>query len=69
MEICSVCAQQKDRPELTATYVITRQNKEKDVLMCRPCIERVCDMQAGEWFPLETTDESVKLPVAFYTKS
>jgi hypothetical protein len=68
MEICNVCAQQEGRQELTSTYVITQQNKEKDVLMCRPCIECVCDMQPGEWFPLKTTDELVRLPIAFYTK-
>ena len=56
------------KAELTSTYVITKQNKEKDVLMCRPCIERVCDTQVGEWFPLEATDEMVKLPIAFFTK-
>jgi len=68
MEHCTVCNQAKDRPGLTSTYVITTQNREKDVLMCRPCIERVCDTQIGEWFPLEATDEMVKLPIAFYTK-
>jgi hypothetical protein len=68
METCNVCAQSKSKTDLTSTYVITKQNREKDVLMCRPCIERVCDMQIGEWFPLETTDELVRLPLAFYTK-
>jgi hypothetical protein len=68
MEICNVCAQSKSKTDLTSTYVITKQNREKDVLMCRPCIEHVCDMQVGEWFPLETTDELVRLPIAFYTK-
>lgn len=66
MKCCTVCNQ--ERSELTSTYVITAQNKEKDVLMCRPCIERVCDYQEGTWFPLEATDEMVKLPIAFYTK-
>ena len=69
METCNVCAQVKDTSDLTSTYVITRQKREKEVLMCRPCIEQICDMQIGEWFPLKSTDELVRLPNAFYTKS
>ncbi len=69
MEYCNVCNQAKDRSDLTPTYVITKQEKEKDILICRPCVELVCDtIKVGEWFPLKSSDELVRLPNYFYMK-
>lgn len=68
MKYCNVCNELKDRSDLTPTYIITKENKEKDILICRPCVELVCETQPGEWFPLRSTDEMVRLPNYFYMK-
>jgi hypothetical protein len=66
MKECDVCAQVKN--DTTLTYVITIQDKRKDISICKSCVNIVCETQVGQWFPLQTTDEKVRLPNAFYTK-
>lgn len=67
MEICNICCRLETN--LIATYVITKQEKRKDVHICRSCIERICDTKMGEWFSIAATDEMVKLPNVFYMKA
>lgn len=68
MESCDVCTQTKDTSDLTPTYVITKQEYRKNIRICKACVEYVCDIPKGEWFPLKGTDEMVRLPNVFYIK-
>lgn len=68
MEFCDVCGQIKDTSDLTATYVISKQEQRKNIHICKACVNYVCDVPKGAWFPLKSTDEVVKLPGAFYVK-
>jgi hypothetical protein len=70
MEHCAICNQRKDEPgDLTATYVITEQQQTKSIRICRTCIDYLCDdTTIGEWFPLQSTDEMIKLPDGFYMR-
>jgi len=68
MEHCSVCAEAKDTSDLLPTCIITKREQTKNIHICRTCVNYVCDTQIGEWFPLKSTDEMVRLPNSFYMR-
>lgn len=69
MHQCDVCNQSKDTPDLLSTDVVTEQHHTKSIHICSTCIVYVCDdIKMGEWFPLKSTDEMVRLPDRFYMR-
>ena len=69
MKHCDICDQTKDTLDLVPTYVITEQHRTKSIRICKTCVDYVCDdIKMGEWFPLKSTDEMIKLPDGFYMR-
>ena len=67
VKACDVCG--KVQESTTPTYVITEQNRRKNINICNPCVSIVYEVPIGQSFPLQSTDEMVRLPQSFFTKS
>lgn len=68
MQQCSICAQHKSSSDLRSTYIITKDEETRDINACHWCINKIFDKPMGEWFQLNTTDEAVRFPNAFYAR-